>query len=87
VAKADEGLPLPGLGTRTAGSKFLEAVKNAAEENHFELVVDPDGPNAGYGYIQKRDSFSNFFAFRFEFGDTFAVFYMGTDSVQAAANA
>ena len=79
----DDGPPPPSVGTRTARSKFLEVVKGAAEGNHLELVVDPDGPNSGYGYVQKPNSFTNLYAFHFEFGDTFAVFYLGTQSAKA----
>lgn len=69
-----------GAGTRSAKSKFLEVVKGAAEAAHLELVVDPDGPNSGYAHIQKHDSFTNLYAFHFEFGDSSAVFYLGTES-------
>jgi hypothetical protein len=80
----DDGLSGPSSGTRNARTKFLESVKAAADARHLEFVVDSDGPNTGYGYIQKRDSFSNFFAFHFEFGNKLAVFYLGTDSIEAA---
>jgi len=82
----DDGPPTAGLGTRTARSKFLEAVKRAAEASHLELIIEPDGPGSGLGYIQRRDSFSNFYSFHFEFGDTYAVFYLGTDSVKDATS-
>jgi hypothetical protein len=83
VAKAPgNDLPL-GAGTRTAKSKFLEVVKGAAEANYLELVVDPDGPNSGYAHVQKHDSFTNLYAFHFEFGDSSAVFYLGTESGDA----
>jgi len=78
----DERLGGLGLGTRTARSKFLEVVKGDAEAHHLELVVDLDGPNSGHGYIQKRDHFSNLYAFHFEFGDASAVFYLGTESTK-----
>jgi hypothetical protein len=80
----DDGLSGPAAGTRTARSKFLEAVKAFAEANHLELVVEWEGPNTGYGCIQKADGFSNYYSFHFEFGGKFAVFYLGSDSVEAA---
>lgn len=85
TAPGDDGLQGQGAGTRTARSKFLEAVKSAAEASHLELLVDPDGPNSGYGHIQKKDGFANFYSFHFEFGGTGAVFYLGTDSVKSAS--
>lgn len=76
----DDGLPPPVAGTRTARSKFLGVVRGAAEGDHLELVVDPDGPNSGYAYVQKPESFTNLYAFHFEFRDTFAIFYLGTEA-------
>jgi len=83
VAKAPDDLTF-GAGTRTARSKFLDSVKSAAEASHLELLVEPEGPNSGRGYIQKKDSFSNYYSFHFEFGDTSAVFYLGADSTESA---
>jgi hypothetical protein len=71
-------VPLPSI--RTIQSKFLVKVKVSAEERYLELLVDLKRPNAGYGYIQKSDGFSNLYVFRFEFNSTYASFYLGSDS-------
>lgn len=65
---------------RTIQSKFLDKVKASAEEKYLELLVDLRRPNAGYGYIQKRDGFTNLYVFRFEFNSAYASFYLSSDS-------
>jgi hypothetical protein len=80
VSRSVEDAFVP-LGTvRTIQSKFLDRVKASAEEKYLELLVDLRRPNAGYGYIQKRDGFTNLYVFRFEFNSTYASFYLSSDS-------
>jgi hypothetical protein len=68
---------------QTVQSKFLEAVKKYAEQKYLELVVDLQSPNSGYGYVQKKDEFSNLYSFHFEFKSASAVFYLATDKRDA----
>jgi hypothetical protein len=70
--------PLPSI--RTIQSKFLGKVKESAEERYLELLVDLRRPNAGYGYIQRREGFTNLYVFQFEFNNTYASFYLGSGS-------
>ncbi|MDA4113969.1 MAG: hypothetical protein OK474_07980 [Thaumarchaeota archaeon] len=80
VSKSVEEAFVPLSSVRTIQSKFLDKVKVSAEERYLELLVDLKRPNAGYGYIQKRDGFSNLYVFRFEFNSTYASFYLGSGS-------
>jgi len=60
-------------------------VKTSAEEKYLELLVDLETPNAGYGYIQKKESFSNLYSFHFEFSSESATFYLGTEKAAKAS--
>ena len=62
---------------QTIQSKFLESIKSYAEGKHLQLVVHSEAPGMGYGYIQRRDRFSNLYAFRFFFAETSASFELG----------
>jgi hypothetical protein len=70
---------------QTVEAKFLDAVRSYAEERYLELVVDLETPSSGYGYIQKKEGFSNLYSFHFEFSSASATFYLGTEKVATAA--
>lgn len=69
---------------QTVQSKFLDAVQKYAEGRYLELVVVHETPYSGYGYIQKKNGFSNLYSFHFDFGSESATFYLGTEKLATA---
>jgi hypothetical protein len=89
--KGDQAEPVhedgekPARSVQTIQSKFLEVLSDYASSRGLELVVDFEASNSGYGYIQKNESFSNLYAFHFEFSSEAATFLLDTEKASAAA--